>query len=74
MSKRREDFTDEEWQVLKGACYIRFEAGRSNVFVQVRTPLDMDEIERLREDYEREMRLEPRKQYEEDEMLRGDNA
>lgn len=49
-----------------------FEEGRSNIFIHERTLLDLDDISKLREDYEREKILESKKQYDE-EYLSGDN-
>jgi len=72
MIQSRKDCTGGKWSILKRACWTMFEEGRSNIFIHERTLLDLDDISKLREDYEREKILESKKQYDE-EYLSGDN-
>lgn len=46
-----------------------FEEGRSNIFIHERTLLDLDDISKLRDEYEREKILERKKQDEEEYLL-----
>lgn len=72
MIQSRKDCTVAKWSMLRNVCRMLFDAGRSNIYVYGLTLLDLDDIAKLRDEYEREKILERKKQYDE-EQLCGDN-
>lgn len=54
MSISRKDCDVAKWSMLRKFCFTLFEAGRSNIYVYAVTLLDLDDISKLRDDYERE--------------------